>query len=262
MTSDLFHCGYVYDDEIDFYYLRSRYYNANRGRFINADNIFDGKNLFTYCASDPVNRFDENGQAWWHWLIGAAVVVACAAAVVVTAGGAAAGIVTVATVASGSVAGSVSATVAASAFIGSSAAFGIAATNAALSSSSIEDFSEKGNWGTVAETVGGGLIGAGVGYAQSKQFYDTHYYGTTSPKELKDPPKNAYYTQWNSEGKGIRSYTRFDASGHQSWRIDYVGKAHNGISTPHVHVMERSLYGQSHYKLTKSLKDFNWRIME
>ena len=41
--------------------------------------------------------------------------------------------------------------------------------------SSIEDFSEKGNWGTVAETVGGGLIGAGVGYAQSKQFYDTHY---------------------------------------------------------------------------------------
>ena len=53
--------GYVYDEEIDFYYLRSRYYNANRGRFINADSVFDSINLFNYCENTPVNRVDENG---------------------------------------------------------------------------------------------------------------------------------------------------------------------------------------------------------
>ena len=54
---------YVYDEEIDFYYLRSRYYNANRGRFINADCIFDGINLFSYCGNDPINSIDSNGKS-------------------------------------------------------------------------------------------------------------------------------------------------------------------------------------------------------
>ena len=53
--------GYVYDEEIDFYYLRSRYYNANRGRFINADSVFDGTNLFRYCANDSINNSDTDG---------------------------------------------------------------------------------------------------------------------------------------------------------------------------------------------------------
>lgn len=61
-TLNSFHCcGYVYDDEIDFYYLRSRYYNANRGRFINADSVFDGTNLFSYCGNNANNFNDHNG---------------------------------------------------------------------------------------------------------------------------------------------------------------------------------------------------------
>ena len=44
--------GYVYDDEIDFYYLRSRYYNANRGRFISSDSRFSEQNLFVYCGNN------------------------------------------------------------------------------------------------------------------------------------------------------------------------------------------------------------------
>ena len=54
--------GYVYDDEIDFYYLRSRYYNANRGRFINADSVFDGPNLFNYCKKRTICYSDKNGD--------------------------------------------------------------------------------------------------------------------------------------------------------------------------------------------------------
>ena len=53
--------GYVYDDEIDFYYLRSRYYNANRGRFINSDSVFDIFNLFVYCKNNPLRYVDNEG---------------------------------------------------------------------------------------------------------------------------------------------------------------------------------------------------------
>ena len=53
--------GYVYDDEIDFYYLKSRYYNANRGRFINADTVFDGANFFRYCKNNPEMNVDTSG---------------------------------------------------------------------------------------------------------------------------------------------------------------------------------------------------------
>lgn len=53
----------MYDDEIDFYYLRSRYYNANRGRFINADSVFDGTNLFRYCGNDSINKLNNNGNS-------------------------------------------------------------------------------------------------------------------------------------------------------------------------------------------------------
>ncbi len=57
----LYYSGYVYDDEIDFYYLRSRYYNANRGRFINADNLLE-VNLFRYCDNNPIMLLDSEGD--------------------------------------------------------------------------------------------------------------------------------------------------------------------------------------------------------
>ena len=60
--------GYYYDNETGYYYLQSRYYDANLCRFINADDynyldkdIVDGLNLFAYCNNDSVNRFDLDG---------------------------------------------------------------------------------------------------------------------------------------------------------------------------------------------------------
>lgn len=92
--------GYRYDTETGLYYLNSRYYNPEWGRFINADaavgqigNI-QGYNMFQYCFNNPVNMDDPSG----HWpklstiLTAAAVVatvVAVAAVVVATAGAAA-----------------------------------------------------------------------------------------------------------------------------------------------------------------------------
>ena len=59
--------GYVYGAESGLYYLQSRYYNANVGRFINADILvstgqgFLGNNMFAYCRNNPVCRIDAYG---------------------------------------------------------------------------------------------------------------------------------------------------------------------------------------------------------
>lgn len=60
--------GYRYDTETGLYYLQSRYYDPEMGRFINADGIFHsgnkifGNNLYTYCLNNPTSNIDEDGQ--------------------------------------------------------------------------------------------------------------------------------------------------------------------------------------------------------
>ena len=62
--------GYVYDEETGLYYLRSRYYDSNTCRFLNADTILHGESmpitshLFSYCDNSPVITVDEDGQIW------------------------------------------------------------------------------------------------------------------------------------------------------------------------------------------------------
>ena len=66
--------GYYYDTETGFYYLNSRYYDPQAGRFLNADSIvagisdeLSGYNLFVYCFNNPVNMSDYDGN-WPDWL--------------------------------------------------------------------------------------------------------------------------------------------------------------------------------------------------
>ena len=60
--------GYVYDEETKLYYLQSRYYNPEMGRFINADGIYDTNqgilrhNMYAYCLNNPVNAYDPDGK--------------------------------------------------------------------------------------------------------------------------------------------------------------------------------------------------------
>lgn len=85
--------GYYYDEETGLYYLKSRYYDPEVGRFITIDDIsyldpetINGLNLYAYCGNNPVMRVDENGNAWWDWLLGAIAVIGMVALSVVSFG--------------------------------------------------------------------------------------------------------------------------------------------------------------------------------
>ena len=59
--------GYYYDTDTGLYYLQSRYYNPQWGRFLNADVLINtgtgllGYNIYTYCDNNPVMKTDPNG---------------------------------------------------------------------------------------------------------------------------------------------------------------------------------------------------------
>ena len=80
--------GYYYDTETGFYYLNSRYYNPQWGRFLNADGYIStgtgilGYNMFAYCGNNPIMRVDPTGEFWWIIPLIKTVIVAVAAAIV------------------------------------------------------------------------------------------------------------------------------------------------------------------------------------
>ena len=55
--------GYYYDTESCFYYLNSRYYDAEVCRFINADSEIAANGLYTYCINNPVKYIDCDGHS-------------------------------------------------------------------------------------------------------------------------------------------------------------------------------------------------------
>ena len=70
--------GYVYDTETALYYLQSRYYDPEMGRFINADVLASsgqgilGYNMFAYCGNNPITRADDTGY-FFFTALGAAI---------------------------------------------------------------------------------------------------------------------------------------------------------------------------------------------
>ena len=77
IITDTSHIGYInpfryrsyyYDNETKLYYLNSRYYNPEWGRFVNADRFIStdtgllGFNMYAYCNNEPILRKDYSGS--------------------------------------------------------------------------------------------------------------------------------------------------------------------------------------------------------
>lgn len=80
VTNDVTHIGYInplryrgyyYDSETELYYLNSRYYDPETGRFLskddeqylkNNDKDICNVNLYSYCLNNPVNMVDYDGH--------------------------------------------------------------------------------------------------------------------------------------------------------------------------------------------------------
>ena len=67
--------GYYYDTETGLYYLNSRYYDPETGRFISPDSLkylvpetCNGLNLYAYCGNNPVMFVDPNGTLFGFFL--------------------------------------------------------------------------------------------------------------------------------------------------------------------------------------------------
>ena len=75
--------GYYYDDETGLYYLQSRYYDPETGRFLNADDVdylgatktLLSYNAFAYCENDVVNMVDPSGNIGVTITVGSTVTI-------------------------------------------------------------------------------------------------------------------------------------------------------------------------------------------
>ena len=65
--------GYIYDEESELYWVKSRYYSAELHRFINADTddairesvgTTSDRNVYGYCDNNPIHRVDSIGTFW------------------------------------------------------------------------------------------------------------------------------------------------------------------------------------------------------
>lgn len=65
--------GYYFDSESNLFYLNSRYYDSEVGRFISPDVVsilddtkgqINGLNLYMYCSDNPIIYYDPSGQSF------------------------------------------------------------------------------------------------------------------------------------------------------------------------------------------------------
>ncbi len=94
--------GYYYDVETKLYFLKTRYYDPEIGRFITIDDIsyldpnsINGLNLYAYCGNNPVMGYDPNGttdcEDDWDWIPIIGFFVSAATVTIATAGAVASG---------------------------------------------------------------------------------------------------------------------------------------------------------------------------
>ena len=214
--------SYYYDTETNLYYLNTRYYDPEVGRFISQDDVsyldpehINGLNLFAYCGNNPVSYIDSDGQSpkWWQWLlfgIGAAVVVVAIVVLSIATAG-------VGTAAFGAtLAGSIAVGAAKGALIG--AAIGTAAgivggvaysavTGAEMSDGILQGFLMGFGIGAIVGAVVGGAVG-GVQYANAVSQWGTAGGRTAEQNMIQHFKKHVINEGHKYLGKNVIQYTK------------------------------------------------------
>ena len=211
--------GYYYDTETSLYYLQTRYYDPEVGRFINADAFAStdisgvlSTNMFAYCENRPTIGSDPTGE-WVHILIGAAVgAVGSLASQVLSdvIASAATGNFSLSSwqtyagaVAGGAAGGAVYAATKNSTAAGAASGFVSTFTTGAL-----EKTETNRTWGDiVAESVNEGLIGAKLGKAGDRIGIKGKTTGRNSWAAVyKSGPDEA--EKWNSKKNEFKGYEK------------------------------------------------------
>lgn len=207
--------GYFYDTDMGLYYLKTRYYDPEVGRFINMDSIFyadvqviNGLNLYAYCGNNPVVNIDKEGTFFLTaLLVGALVgmVVGGAVAGVSSANNGAEGLELVGDIAAGVLVGAaIGATIGAGiglvgagvATIGGGGAVGGIAASGGVAAAVASTSTVAGIAATI--TTGTVLVGAGVATAGvlGKYLFSKHDPGMSSRSPV----------SWTSFDEGVQAF--------------------------------------------------------
>ena len=220
--------GYYYDAETGLYYLKSRYYDGELGRFINADDIDaaemmktepGGLNLYAYCLNDPVNTTDPDGDMpWWQkLLVGVAVIAAVAVVAVATGGSGLVGAIAVGAV-KGAVAGAISGAVLGGAIGGVTAAVKGEDVMQGVLNGAADGFMN----GAITGAITGGMQGAASFMKSSKMMgsLDEASHFSKKVKTTKGCPKDCFVagTMVKTEG-GYKAIEEIEV-GDKVWSWD------------------------------------------
>ena len=153
--------GYYFDAETGFYFLKTRYYDPEIGRFMTIDDLsyldpksINGLNLYAYCGNNPVVHVDYEGNAWyefwkWDWA---------------SIGKIAVGVTIIAGLVVGSIfTGGMLSVVLAGAAIGAIAGGIGAGISTAVSGGSIHDFANSFLVGTITGAISGAVAASNLG---------------------------------------------------------------------------------------------------
>ena len=240
--------SYYYDFETNLYYLNSRYYDPQTDRFINADEIdyidsenINGLNLYAYCSNKPVNYYDYLGNfAISTFLIGLAISALASwgiskildSQIIGGASSIVNGLSSISTGASLFAFGPIGWVI---------GGIGIIAglTSIAMGTAEIQEGLGFGNWindiGITGDLytslyIGSNIISSlttisGNLYRNSKVNYGVSHADKTGK------PYSRYYQM---QGKNVKSITYYGKEGLPKYRIDVLGRPHNGM-LPHKH---------------------------
>ena len=190
--------SYVYDWEVGLYYLQSRYYIPEIGRFLSPDNYPStgqgviGNNMLAYCGNNPVSRQDEGGE-WWNVVIGAVVGGVVNAVSTWASGGSAKEIVVSAAC------GAVSGAVAATGVGGLAGQMLVGAATSAIDSGYQNYNDYKSGDKTLVQAIGGTVVDAAMGGTSGAMGFE----GKSALKTSNQIAKSAQIASKTLKTKGL-----------------------------------------------------------